>query len=574
MLAHLTISNIAIIDRLQLDLAPGFNVFTGETGAGKSIIIDAVSLLLGGKADTNLIRSGTEKAIVEGVFGIRPEAFPSALREEIGWESAEEGLILSREISRSGRGLARINGRLLPLSLLKEVGQRLVDIHNQGEHLSLLRVREHLGFLDRFAGLWPKREKLAEEVGKLHTLRRELQKLQGDERELARRVERLNFQIQEIQAAKLRPGEDEELKQEHTILANAQRLIAETNSAYEALYGNSQGEKGSLDLLAEVGQTIRDLEKIDPQLGKEREVWEDVHTRLTDLARAIRDYRDRIDYRPERLTEVEERIDLIYNLKRKYGETIPQILTFADEAQKELEGITHRTKRITELEAEEKELLARIAEMAGELSRARKEAALRLSKAIEEELAQLQMEKARFQVEISHRPAEDGVVLDGQRLAFDATGIDTVEFLVSPNPGEPLKPLAKIASGGETSRLMLALKTVLVAADRTPSLIFDEIDAGLGARAGEVVGGKLWSLTSTHQVLCVTHLPQIAAFADAHFRVRKEVVKGRALTRAEPLEEKARLGELALMIGAKSAAVQESAREMYQRSQEFKKGKR
>lgn len=574
MLTHLTISNIAIIDRLQLDLAPGFNVFTGETGAGKSIIIDAVSLLLGGKADTDLIRSGTEKAIVEGVFGIRPEAFPAALREEIGWESSEEGLILSREISRSGRGLARINGRLLPLSLLKEVGQRLVDIHNQGEHLSLLRVREHLGFLDRFAGLWPKREKVAEEVGKLHTLRRELQKLQGDERELARLVERLNFQIQEIQAAKLRPGEDEELKQEHTILANAQRLIAETNSAYEALYGNSQGEKGSLDLLAEVGQTIRDLEKIDPQLGKEREVWEDVHTRLTDLARAIRDYRDRIDYRPERLTEVEERIDLIYNLKRKYGETILQILTFADEARKELEGITHRTKRIAELEAEEKELLAHIAEMAGELSRARKEDALRLSKAIEEELAQLQMEKARFQVEISHPPAEDGVVIDGQRLAFDATGIDTVEFLVSPNPGEPLKPLAKIASGGETSRLMLALKTVLVAADRTPSLIFDEIDAGLGARAGEVVGGKLWSLTSTHQVLCVTHLPQIAAFADAHFRVRKEVVKGRALTQAKPLEEKARLGELALMIGAKSAAVQESAREMYQRSQEFKKDKR
>ncbi|MBI2846162.1 MAG: DNA repair protein RecN, partial [Chloroflexi bacterium] len=499
MLSHLTISNFAIIDRLELDLAPGFNVFTGETGAGKSIIIDAVSLLLGGKADTDLIRSGAEKATVEGLFAIKPEALPEALREEVG---GDEGLILSREISRSGRALARLNGRIIPLSMLKEVGQRLVDIHNQGEHLSLLRVKEHLDFLDRYAALYPQRERLAEEVGKLHGLRRELEKLLVDERELARQVDRLTQQIKEIQASKLRPGEDEELKKEHTIQANAQRLIAEANAAYEALYGNSEGEKGSLDLLADVKRILAGLEKIDTQLGKEREAAEEIQARLTDLARAIREYRDRIDYRPGRLAEIEERMDLIYNLKRKYGESIEQILAFAENAERELQGISHRTERIAQLQAEEKELLSRIGEMARQLSRARKEAVARLSSAIEEELKGLQMEKARFSAEIKHQPAEDGIEIDDQRLAFDATGIDLVEFMVSPNPGEPTKPLAKIASGGETSRLMLALKTVLVSADRTPSLIFDEIDAGLGARAGEIVGHKLWSLTSSHQVLC------------------------------------------------------------------------
>ncbi len=573
MLSHLSISNFALIDHLELDLSPGFNALTGETGAGKSIIVDAMSTLLGGRADSDLIRTGTSQALIEGVFTLSGELqqeFLFPLLEEYGVKG-EGDLILSRELNRQGRHICRINGRIVTLRLLREVGQRLIDIHNQGEHLSLLRVREHLEFLDRFGGLIDLRGRVEAKVKALYGVRRELERLVFDERELARRVDLLQYQVREIRAAKLEPGEEEELKREHTLLANAEQLITQINAAYEALYEGREDQETALDLLGKARRILASLEEIDPQLQERRKSIEEASAQLGELSHSLRSYRDAIDHSPQRLAWVEERLGLIYNLKRKYGDSIEEILAFGERAAQELEGIVHSEERIEELRSAEEKLLAEIGSLAGQLSLARREAAHRLSEAVEEQLRDLQMEKARFAVALEQAEDPKGVEVDGQRFAFDITGIDKVEFIISPNPGEPLKPLSKIASGGETCRFMLALKSVLSTVDQTPTLIFDEIDSGLGGRGGEVIGRKLWGLRADHQVLCVTHLPQIASFGDAHFKVAKEEVGERTVTRAQLLDEPGRLEELAQMLGQVTESIQMSAQEMYEQVQGWKK---
>jgi len=572
LLSHLSISDFALIDHLELDLSPGFNALSGETGAGKSIIVDAMSTLLGGRADSDLIRTGSDQALIEGVFTLsreRQQEFLFPLLEEYGVEG-EGDLILSRELNRQGRHICRINGRMVTLHLLREVGQRLIDIHNQGEHLSLLRVREHLGFLDRFWGLTDLREKVEARVKALYRVRRELGRLLADERELARRIDLLQYQAREIKAAKLEPGEEEELKREHTLLANAEQLITQINTAYEALYEGREDQGAALDLLGEARQILASLEEIDPQLQEGRRLIEEASAQLGELAQSLRSYRDAIDYSPQRLAQVEERLGLIYNLKRKYGNSIEEVLAFGERASQELEGIVHSEERIEELRSAKGELLAEIGSFAGQLSLARREAAQGLAEAVEGQLRDLQMEKAKFAVALEQSEDPEGVEVDGKRFAFDITGIDKVEFIISPNPGEPLKPLSKIASGGETCRLMLALKSVLSTVDETPTLIFDEIDAGLGGRGGEVIGRKLWGLTADHQVLCVTHLPQIASFGDAHFKVFKEEVGERTVTRAQLLDEPGRLEELAQMLGQVTESIQMSAQEIYEQVQEWK----
>jgi len=575
LLSHLSISNFALIDHLELDLSPGFNALTGETGAGKSIIVDAMSTLLGGRADSDLIRTGTSQALIEGVFTLPREMqqeFLVPLLEEYGVQG-EGDLILSRELNRRERHICRINGRIVTLRLLREVGQRLIDIHNQGEHLSLLRVREHLEFLDRFGGLTDLQGRVEARVKALYRARRELERLLADERELARRIDLLQHQVREIRAARLEPGEEEELKREHTLLANAEQLITQINAAYEALYEGREDQEAALDLLGEARRILASLEEIDPQLQERRKSIEEASAQLGELAHSLRSYRDAIDHSPQRLASVEERLGLIYNLKRKYGDSIEEILAFGERASREVEEIVHSEERIEELRSAEEELLAEIGSLAGQLSLARREAAQRLSEAVEGQLRDLQMEKARFVVALEQTEDPGGVEVDGQRFAFDITGIDKVEFIISPNPGEPLKPLSKIASGGETCRFMLALKSVLSAVDQTPTLIFDEIDAGLGGRGGEVIGRKLWRLTADHQVLCVTHLPQIASFGDAHFKVAKEQVGKRTVTRAQLLDEPGRLEELAQMLGQVTGAIQMSAQEIYEQVQEWKKSR-
>jgi DNA repair protein RecN (Recombination protein N) len=567
LLSELTISNFAIIDHLRLTMSPGFTVLTGETGAGKSIIIDAVSTLLGGRADVELIRSGTEGARIEGVFVLSP-----ALRDELtpflhehGLDENGDTLILTREINRNGRHVCRVNGRTVTLNVFSQIGERLVDIHGQGEHLSLLRVKEHLNFLDRYGGLQEQRAMLAEQVRRLRRVREELAALRRDERELARRADLLQYQIREIEDAKLRPGEEEELLAERKLLLNAERLSTLANAAFQKLGGGDEEQYTVVDLLGSVLRDLTELEKLDAHIAPQRQLVEEVSYQLDDLAHTLRSYRDRIEFNPVRLQTIEERLDVIHNLKRKYGNSIAEVLHFAEEAAKELHAITHNEERIAALQEEEARLVVDIGAQAAALSTARRQAANRLELAVERELDELNMKQARFVVDMQWREADDGVVVEGKRYACDLSGIDHVEFLISPNVGEPPKPLAKIASGGETSRLMLALKTVLSMVDEVPTLIFDEIDQGIGGRAGGIVGRKLWGLTAKHQVLCVTHLPQLACYGDVHYKVDKVQSEGRTVTRAQVLDEQERIEELAAMLGGPPGeARQRSAREMYE----------
>jgi DNA repair protein RecN (Recombination protein N) len=575
MLVELNVRNFAIIDELQLDFSPGFNVLTGETGAGKSIIIDAVSTLLGGRADSTMIRSGTDEAQVEGIFRLdqaTKEAVLPLLQKD-GLEGDNENiLVLAREIRRERRSICRVNGRAVTLGTLESIGQHLVDIHGQTEHLSLLRVREHIVFLDRYGDLWPLRREVAALVNELRQVRQELDALVRDERELARRADLLTYQIQEIAAANLRDDEEKELNEERTRLANAEHLMELANQAYHALYVGEKGQSSALDLLSQVAHSLAGLEKIDASLREQRRVAEETSYQLEDLARSLRAYRDSIEFSPARLGQVEERLDLIYSLKRKYGDSIADILAFGEAAQHELDAIVHSEERVDELGTREEALLQQIGALAAQLSAQRRATAEQLGEAIEAELKHLGMEGARFGVAIEQKETEDGAWVGDKRMRFDATGIDRVEFLIAPNVGEPLKSLVKIASGGETSRLMLALKTVLSTADHTPTLIFDEIDAGIGGRAGGVVGQKLWGLTmgagpsdAGHQVLCVTHLPQLAGYGDVHFRVDKGVVGERTVTTVQQLSEEEQVEELASMLGTATRLTRRSAQELLER---------
>ncbi len=566
MLQELSISNFAIIDQLRLSFVPGLNVLTGETGAGKSIIIDAVSALLGGRlSGETVIRSGTERASIEGVFTLTPEQGHSLgpMLEEYGLDDGEGALILSRELNRSGRNICRVNGRAVTLAVLEQFGQRLIDIHGQSEHLSLLRVREHLDYLDRYAGLSAERTRLAQTVADLRRVRQALASSLRDERELARRMDLLQFQVAEIEAAQLDPDEEEDLFHQRTLLANAERLQELANSSYVLLNGGEQQRRSGLDILGAVIHDLGQLERLDPSVAEHRQAVEGAVYQLEDVARALRTYRDTIEYSPARLKQVEDRLSLIQSLKRKYGSTLAEVLQFGRTAREELEAISHNEEHVAELREREAELLRQAGDQAAVLSQARRQVAGTLERAIEEELAELKMDRARFVVSLERVEDPAGPEIDGQRWALDATGVDRVEFLIAPNVGEPPKPLAKIASGGETSRLMLAMKSVLSAADAVPTLIFDEIDAGISGRVGALVGRKLWSLTQgRHQVLCVTHLPQIASFADCHLSVCKRVESDRTVTEVHSLGDGERSPELAAMLGGDSEASLLNAREL------------
>jgi DNA repair protein RecN (Recombination protein N) len=573
MLAEIDITNFAIIEHLHLKLHRGFNVLTGETGAGKSIIIDAVGTLLGGRAQSEFLRAGADRTRVEGVFTLAADAreYVYPILEEIGVEHGDDALIITREIHREGRNVCRVNGRAVTLHTLEQIGDRLIDIHGQSEHLSLLRVREHVDLLDRFGNLWEKRSRVAEKVKELRAVRQELKSLMMDEREVARRIDRLSFVVEEISEASLKVGEEETLKQERELLANAELRANLADHAYRALYGEGEEDKGAIGLFNEAFQAITGIAKYDQNVKELCEEAEGAAAQADDLARALRTYRDAVDHNPKRLEQIDERLDLLFRLKRKYGDSIEEILKFGENAAAELAGISHSEQRIEELRAQEQSLLQVIASLAMDLSSARRDAGDRMAKEIEEQLQDLGMAKAKFGVSLDRSDDPEGPEVDGRRVSFDATGIDRVEFLVSPNPGEPLKPLAKIASGGETSRLMLALKSVLAIADSTPTLIFDEIDQGIGGRTGGVVGSKLWMLTPTaqkhngtpqHQVICVTHLPQIAAFGDAHFNIRKDIVGERTVTVVKELKRGERVDELAQMLGTVTATTRSSAEEL------------
>ena len=528
MLRLLSVINFATIDQLEMELAPGFNVLTGETGAGKSIIVDAMSLLLGGRADGGMVRSGARQSRVEGVFLLNGDIAQkiNVALDEYEIDGGEEEMILAREVNLDGRNTCRVNGRIVPLRLLSTLAERLVDIHGQSQHLSLFRVREHMDVLDQYGGLWQLRTQVAERVRQLMEVRRELDRLRTDEQELAQRVDVLRYQVGEIGAANLRPAEDEDLALERDRVANAERIIALSDHAYRALYDCFDRQESVMDLIGQVAQDLAQLEQLDPSLSQDRESVGALTHQVDELAHTLRSYRDSIEHNPDRLRELEGRLDLIRGLKRKYGGTIEEILAFAERASEDLEKLYHSEERTEELKSREMELRGQAGRLAGQLSEARRHAATRLADAIEEEIAGL-----------------------------------AVEFLISLNLGEPPRPLA---------RLMLAIKTILSTADRIPILVFDEVDAGIGGRIGSVLGQKLWGLSRSHQVLCVTHLPQIACYAERHAKVIKLASHDRTMTSVEILADEARVTELSQMLGSDSGVTRSNALEMLEQAVRWK----
>ncbi len=619
MLLELNIKDFAIIDSVHLRLNRLFNVFTGETGAGKSIIIDAVNALLGGKIGAEFVRAGTERASVEGIFAVNPlppvrsdwqpfddaldgasnlleaidHAETHALTQVADTESADASvalaallhqyditpednqLILARDIFRSGRTVARINGRAVSQQVLQQVASWLVDIHGQSEHMSLLRPEQHVNFLDRYVELLPLRNQLAARVTDWRNGRKHLQELQQSERDVSRRAEFLRFEIEEIEKAELQPGEVEELEAERKVLDNAERLRELCTQVYGAISGGegvSDGFQAALDLLRPALRSLNELARLDANLKEEEDGMAEAIYRLEEVATSISGYESDIEDDPQRLADIEERLDLISRLKRKYGGSIEEILQRAAEDRAELETLVNRDELIEQLQKQDLQLRREIGQLAQQISERRRAGASRLAAAMEEQLNDLNMKRARFLVEIAQVPDPNGVpaCIDGQEetyYACDTTGIDRVQFLIAPNPGEPFKPLTKIASGGETSRLMLALKTILAEADATPTLIFDEIDSGISGKSGQVVGEKLWQLTLNHQVICVTHLPQIAAFADTHYNVYKQIFDERTMTIVNELRPEQRVREIVHITGGDiSESSMRSAEEMLARS--------
>jgi DNA repair protein RecN (Recombination protein N) len=565
MLAELHIEDFAIIDRLDLHFDSGLITLTGETGAGKSIIIDAVETLLGGRADSSMIRTGAALARLEANFRIVPvirEALHRILQREELLDDPDY-FSIGREIRSEGRSIARLNGRTVNVALLREVGELVIDVHGQSEHLSLLRVREHLNLLDRYAGSEPYLAAYRAAYRQLQAVRKELKEIRTSESEAARRTDLLAYQINEIESARLTPGEDEELQSEKTRLANSESLASLAQAALVGLDEGTPESPSVIDMLGRVSDALNDIARIDPSQAPLAENVLGAFTALADLSRDLRSYVEGIEFNPVRLDQVEERLNLMHILKRKYGASIPEILAFAEKSRIEKEQIARAGERISELEIEESELLSQIGIKGEALSDFRRQAASKLEREIENELIDLKMSGAQFRTDFRLGTDPAGAPTSGgEVVSFDATGIDRVEFLIAPNPGEGLKPLVKIASGGETSRLMLALKNVLARADNVPTLIFDEIDQGIGGRVGTVVGHKLWLLARHHQVMCITHLPQLAAFGEQHLLVRKEIHDGRTLTEVADLRGDDRLRELALMLGETSEITRKSAQEM------------
>ena len=584
MLEEIDIRNFAVAEHVRLRLAAGFNAITGETGAGKSIIVDALGLLLGGRADPDAVRAGAVAARVEGVFrldGEPDEALAEALAEA-GVEPDDGLLIISREVPRQGRSAARVNGRAMVQSALAALGRRLVDIHGQTDQLSILRPAEHLGYLDRYAGLEGQRTAFAELAGELRIVRAEIRRITEDERERARRQDRLSYEVQEIDDARLRSGEEEELREERSLLANAEELARLSDVAHAALTGGGRGGS-AVDALGLAAESLAQLARLDPRMAETAALAEALQSQAYDLARDLRDYREGVEYNPRRLEQIEERLGLIGSLKRKYGATVEEVLAYGERARAELEDIESSEERTERLRAREQELLPRLGAAAEALCTARRAAAGRLAAAVRREIGDLQLAGGRFAVRLERRADADGLPVtlpldelvggdehDGTptcspaTVAFDRTGVDRVEFYVTLNPGEPLRPLAKVASGGETARLMLALKTILGAADVVPTLVFDEVDVGIGGRSGQIVGEKLAALGSHHQVVCITHLPQVAARAGRHLAVVKRVEGDRTFTEVRELEGEDRRRELAAMLGGSTEAHLAAAGEMLQ----------
>jgi DNA repair protein RecN (Recombination protein N) len=540
MLRFLSIRNLAVIDRLELEFEPGLNVLTGETGAGKSILVGAVGLLVGGRASAELVRTGEDQAAIEAVF-----------EDPAGGE-----LVVRREISsQTGRSRAFMNGALVTSTALRDAAAQLVDLHGQHEHQVLLDPASHLDLLDAFAGLEAEREKVAEVFARVQSLTTERDRLAIDLREKARREEYLQFQLTEIRRAAPKPGEDEELSTSRQVLANAERLQRLCAEAYTGLY---EGDAAALPALAAVWKRVGELASIDPQFQPYVSARDAVKSQLEDLAYFLRSYSTGFDASPARLQEVEDRLAVLERLKKKHGPALQDVIDTETALTRELGSLAHSGARASELDTELEVARTAYSQLAEALSSKRRAAAHTFSARLVASLADLAMTRTRCEVRFAPPRGPDG---------WSARGMDEAEFYISPNPGEDLRPLARIASGGELSRLMLALKTLASTDAPGKTLIFDEVDSGIGGTVADIVGARLRELAGECQVLCITHLPQIAAYGGTHYRIEKALKSGRTVTSVTRLGVREREEELARMIaGAEiSASVRASAREMLKR---------
>lgn len=535
MLKSLNISNLAVVTKLQVEFGNGLNLLTGETGSGKSIIVDALGLLLGGRTSAEMIRSGQQKAHVEGVFQVvaHKELFQTV--ESAGIEIDSKEIVVRRELTASGRSRAFINDQLTTVAFLRELRPYLVDIHGQNEQQTLLYAESHLDLLDLFAGLEKDCEEIRSKYRYWQSLEKELAELRHSEAERLRLLDMLEFQSSEIERANLEIGEDQRLQDERRLLINGEKLTASSIHCYEMLY---ESEAAILSQLASLGKKMDELASLDPRFGQYIESVQSARYGLEDLAYFLRDYIDRVNFSPERLKEVEDRLIEIDKLKRKYGNSIETILSSAEEMREKLLRLHTSELQEQRLVKSISEAQASYWEIAKDLSKRRRKIARDLETAVMEELKHLAMERTQFQM---------GFL--GNEIRATERGMDNVEMLVSTNVGEEFRPLVKIASGGEISRLMLALKTIIAPTEYPRTLVFDEVDVGIGGRVAEAVGQRLKRLATTNQVLCVTHQAQIARFADIHYSVEKRVVAGRTEVSVEKLDQVGRVEELARMIG-------------------------
>ena len=560
MIETLSIHNIALIDELELELASGLNIFTGETGAGKSVILKSIGLVLGERASADIVREGADFAKVEA--SVVPDDTHPMWHTDLAFSDVldpSDVVILSRQISANGKSRCHINGRLVNLKQLQALGALLVDIHGQHEHQSLFRTQTHLKLLDDFGGSSEARQQIGKVYAQLRALQQEAASLADTLAASEREKERLEFEIEELTSASLEEGEDEKLADEARLLKNAEALHESANKAYRQLdnEGSGMGGFGSpLERLEEAAKELTKLSEIDSSLSELRDRLESSLYELEDITSQIRQYADTVEFNQVRLDEITDRLALIAKLKRRYGNSISEILVYYAEAEQKLETLQLGSEKQASLQEEIQKTIQEAQHLCTALSAKRLHVAKHLSERIEKELRTLGMNKAEFQASVQHIPDERGPFeVDGKRYAFRSDGMDDVEFLIAPNVGSEARPIAKIASGGEISRIMLALKTVLVQVDEIPTLLFDEIDSGIGGKVADVVGKKLKELSAFSQVICITHLPQIARFADKHFRVEKTVVDERTLITAKPLTVEEQVNEITRMHGGEETEI-------------------
>ncbi|GEL88890.1 MULTISPECIES: DNA repair protein RecN [Pediococcus] len=538
MLQELSIRNFAIIEKLNIEFNSGMTVLTGETGAGKSIIIDAVGLLAGGRGSVDFIRKGTKKAVLQGMFSMDKNPDTLALLDQYGIEHADPTLILQREIQASGRNVCRINGSLVNTTILKKIGETLIDIHGQNEHQELMQPEKHLGMLDEFArnGIQPLLKQYQQKYEHFQNLKQKFNRKKANEKEWAQRVDMLRFQVKEIEDANLQVGEEEQLNSQKELLENFQKISTALQTAQLAL--ENEESAGAIDSTGEAMNALRDIENIDDKYKNISNIISSAYYQLQDATSDISGELENMEWDEGKLDQVEKRLEEIYQLKKKYGDNIQQILAYDQKASEELHSMVDSESDEDQMESQLETIQEQLKKIALQLSTTRKQAASKLQVAVHDQLKQLYMDKAEFEVHFD----------ESAGLKFKSTGIDNVEFYLRTNPGESMGPLSRIASGGELSRIMLALKTIFAKSQGVTSIIFDEVDTGVSGRVAQAIAEKIKLIASYSQVLCITHLPQVAAEADHQFFVSKAVKGGRTETKLSDLNENGRVQELARML--------------------------